>query len=87
MPPSDLTLTPRLIYLQDLAVTTNPAGETASVNVLGAATNPTTLTKIGLIQLSDLEQAANDVGAAAAGVPVGQHYYNTTYGKPHTRLS
>lgn len=84
---STVTITPRLIYLQDLATTTNPAGETASVNVAGEATNPQTLTKIGLIQWSDFEQAASDVGAAAAGVALGEVYYRTTDGKLHARLT
>ena len=82
-----ITITPRLIYLEDLATTTEPTGETASVNVFGATGNPQTLTKIAIVQLTDFHAAADDAGAAAAGVPVGGIYYNVTNGALQTRMS
>ncbi len=85
--PSDVTITARKIHLEDLEVTTNAAGATSSVNVLGAASNPVTLTKIALVQLTDFESAANDVGAAAAGVAVGEVYYNSTTAKLKARMT
>lgn len=85
--PTDVTLTPRLIYLEDVATTTNPSGETASVTVLGAAVNPVTLNKLALVLLTQFGQYVNDAAAAAGGVPVGGLYYSTTYSKLHTRMS
>jgi hypothetical protein len=78
------TLTPRLIYKEDLAATTT-RGETASATVLGAGS--TTLNKVDAIFLSDLVSAANDAAAAALGVGVGALYYCSADGKPHARLS
>jgi len=83
----DITLTPRAIYLEDLAVTTNASGETASVTVLGEATNPQTLNKIALIQLTDFGQYVNDAAAAAGGVAVGEIYYSTTLSNLKTRMT
>jgi hypothetical protein len=85
--PDVVTITPRKIYLEDLATTSNASGETASVTVAGEASNPQTLNKIALLLLTDLTQAANDAAAAAAGVAVGQVYYNTTNSAPHARQS
>ena len=85
--PSDVTITARKIHLEDLEVTTNPAGATSSVNVLGAATNPVTLTQLALVLLTQFEQAANDVGAAAAGVALGDVYYCTANSKLKARLT
>lgn len=82
--PTDITLTPRLIYKEDLSLTTNPAGETASVTVLGAGAQ--TLNKIPMVLLSQFTIAANDVAAAAAGVDVGVCYV-TAAGVLRTRLT
>lgn len=82
-----ITITPRLLYLEDLAVTSNPSGETASVTVAGEVVNPQTLNKVAVLLLTEYTQAANDVAAAAAGVPVGGHYWNTTTSFPHTRMT
>ncbi len=86
--PADITITPRRFYLEDIDYTTDPTGvQTASVNVLGAPANPVTLTKPSLYLLTDLTQAANDAAAAVAGVPIGGHYWSTTYNAPHTRMT
>jgi len=70
--PTDITLTPRLLYKEDLALTTTVTGETANVTVLGAGTQ--TLNKIPMVLFTQFTVAANDVAAAAAGVAVGQVY-------------
>jgi hypothetical protein len=80
----NVTITPRLIYMEDLAKTTT-RGETASVEVLGVGA--VTLTKCDLLSLSDIANVANDVAAAAAGVPLGGLYLNSTTGHVHARLS
>jgi hypothetical protein len=85
--PSDVTVTPRLICLEDVSVTTNPSGETVAMNVLGAAGNPQTLNKLALMLLTSLTQAANDAAAATAGVALGELYYCTGDSKPHSRLT
>lgn len=85
--PSSITLTPRKIYVEDLELTTNAAGATAAVNVLGAAGNPQTLNKVDMVRLTQFTSAANDVAAAAAGVNVGQVYYNSTESALHTRMT
>ena len=82
---TDITLTPRKIYLEDLATTTTQAGETEAVTVLGAAVNPVTLNKLALVLLTQFTAAANDVAAAAAGVALGEVYYNTTASKLYSR--
>jgi len=84
---ADITLTPRLLYLEDLATTSNASGETASVTVLGEAVNPVTLNKIPVVLLTDFTQAANDGAAATAGVTVGEVYYSTTLSNLKTRMT
>jgi len=81
------TITPRLIYLEDCAVTTNPSGESENVNVLGASNNPQTLNKMPLVLLTQFTQAYSDSDAAGKGVPVGAIYYNLATAKLHARLS
>ncbi len=76
--PDIVTITPRKIYLEDVATTTTASGETASVNVAGEASNPQTLHKLALVLLTQFTAAANDAAAAADGVALGQVYYNTT---------
>lgn len=78
-------VTPGLIAVEDLAVTTVPAGDTFTANVLGAGSQ--TLTKIPITLLTQLASAANDAAAAVAGVSVGVCYYNTTDQKLHTRMT
>jgi hypothetical protein len=82
-----ITVTPRKLYLEDLAVTALQAGETASVNVAGAVGNPQTLNKIAVVLYTAYSPYANDAAAAAGGVPVGGHYYNTTTSFMHTRMA
>jgi len=84
---TDITLTPRKIYLEDLSTTTSQAGETEAVNVLGAAVNPVTLNKLALVLLTQFSSYANDAAAAAGGIPVGGLYYSSTYSKLHTRMT
>jgi hypothetical protein len=78
------TITPRPIYIEDLAKTTT-RGATEEVEVLGVGT--VTLRKCDLLSLSDIAAAASDATAALAGVPVGGLYYSTTTGHVHARLS
>lgn len=80
-----LTGTPRKLYIEDLDLTTAPSGATASVTVLGEASNPQTLNKIDMVRLSQFTQAANDAAAAALGVALGECYYNTTASKLYAR--
>jgi hypothetical protein len=80
------TATSRLIYLEDLATTTTPAGETEAVTVKGALSNPTTLHKLALVLLTDYTEADNDTAAATAGVTVGEVYV-TSSGKLRTRMT
>ncbi len=82
-----LTGTPRALYLEDLAVTTDPNGETAAENVYGAPANPVTLNKIAAVLYTAFGQYANDVAAAAGGVAVGQIYYSTTLSALKTRMT
>lgn len=82
--PTDITLTPRPLYKEDLALTTTPTGETASVTVLGAGTQ--TLNKIPMVLMTQYTVAANDAAAAAAGVALGECYI-TAAGKLRARLS
>jgi hypothetical protein len=84
---SDITITPRKLYLEDVATTTNPSGETASVNVLGEATNPVTLNKLALVLLTQFTQAANDAAAATAGVSLGEVYYSTALSALKARMT
>jgi hypothetical protein len=85
--PSSNTITPRKLYVEDLDLTTNASGATASTNVLGAPSNPVTVNKIDMVRLTQFTQAANDAAAAAAGVNLGEVYYNTTNSKLHARLT
>ena len=80
------TFRSRLIYLEDLAVTSNPAGQTDQVNVLGASSNPQTLHRIPIVLLTQFTTASNDADAATKGVQVGEIYYNTSTSKLHARM-
>lgn len=82
--PGSVTINPRKIYVEDIDFTTT-RGETTSATILGAGSQ--TVTKVDVYRLSDLTAAANDAAAASAGVIIGQHYYNTTYNKPWTRMA
>ena len=84
---ADVTLTPRLICLEDLSTTTNPSGATVSMTVLGAPINPVTLNKIAVVLLTQFTQAANDGAAATAGVNIGELYFHTGDAQLHARLS
>lgn len=82
--PTDITLTPRLLYKEDLALTTTVTGETASVTVMGAGTQ--TLNKIPMVLFTQFTVAANDGAAAVAGVAIGEVYV-TSGAKLRTRLT
>jgi len=84
---ADVTLTPRLICLEDLSTTTNPSGATVSMTVLGAPINPVTLNKLALVLLTQFTQAANDGAAATAGVGLGFVYYSTTSSALKARMT
>lgn len=78
-------ITPRKIYIQDLALTTDPDGETETVPVMGLGN--TEVNKIDMLRFSQFGQYADDGAAAGGGVEVGQLYYNTTNSKLHVRMS
>jgi hypothetical protein len=80
-----VNVTLRPIYMEDLATTRVPVGDTTTENVLEQG--PTTLTKIPLQLLTALAIAANDAAAAGMGVPIGQVYYNSSDLSLHTRMS
>jgi hypothetical protein len=82
--PGSVTITPRLIYKEDMDKSTSP-NETATATVAGLGS--VTLHKVDAIFLSDLTPAANDSAAATAGIPVGAIYYNVTDGRVHARIS
>jgi hypothetical protein len=83
--PSAAAVTLRPIYMEDLATTRTPTGDMAAENVLDQG--PTSLTRIPLLLLASLANAANDAAAAVLGVPVGQVYFNTTDQSMHTRMT
>lgn len=83
--PSSVTLTPRLIFKEDLSLTTSASQPTSSQYVAGIG--PTTLHLIDAVLYSAFGQYANDAAAAAAGVNLGSLYYNTTDSTIHARLS
>lgn len=85
--PSDATLGPRKIYIEDLELTTVAAGETGQEDVLGASGNPQTLNKVDMVRLTQFTVAANDAAAASGGVNVGEIYYNSTNSKLHARMT
>lgn len=87
--PSVVTITPRLIYLEDLSTTVAQAGALANVNVLQAdgSSSAEVLNKIPMVQYTHFTAAAGDVAAAAAGVAVGEIFYCTTDSKLHARLT
>lgn len=78
-------ITPRPIYLQDLAETAVPGTTDDSVEVLGAG--PMTLTRIPITLLTQLVSAANDAAAGVAGVLVGEVYVLSTTSKLRTRMT
>ena len=78
------TITPRLIYKEDLALSTIP-GQTETVTVAGLGAVP--LTKIDAILLSSLVSAVSDGGAASAGVGLGDVYYCSATGKLRARMA
>lgn len=87
--PIVITVTPRKLYLEDLAVTTNPAGETASVGVLQTDGTSTaeTLNKIAAVLYTAFGRYANDGAAATGGVAVGQIYYSSTLAALKARMT
>lgn len=76
-------LTPRKIYKDDLRLATTPNPATVNELVMGAGRQD--LTPCDFLVLSNLTQATGDAGAAAAGVPVGALYWNTTTSRVHAR--
>lgn len=85
--PVSVSVTPRKIYIEDLDLSTAATAQTTTVNVLGAGTNPQTVTKVDMVRLTQFISAANDTAAAAAGVSVGAIYYNTTISNLAARLT
>lgn len=83
--PASVTVTPRLIALEDLATTVVPSGDTFTDTVLGSGTQ--TLRKIPITLLSQLVGAANDAAAAGLGVGIGDCYYSTTRLRLVTRMT
>jgi len=83
--PAAAVLTPRPIYLEDLAATAVPGTQTTDT-VLGVGSGQT-VTKIPITLLTQLVAAASDAAAATAGVPVGGVYFLTTTSTLHTRMT
>jgi len=83
--PSIVTVTPRPIYVEDLALSTSNAPATVDHEVAGVGIVP--LTPISAMLYSDLHPYADDSAAAAGGIGVGYHYFNTTTSLPKTRMS
>lgn len=83
--PSIVTLTPRLLYAEDLALSTSNAPATVDKEVMGVGTVP--LTPISAVLYSTFHSYANDAAAAAGGVPVGGLYYSSTYSTLHVRMT
>jgi len=83
--PAAITITPRLIYKEDLALSTENAPATVSVTVGGIGT--ANLTPLTPLLLDSLHSYANDAAAAAGGVPVGGPYYSSTYNQLHIRMT
>lgn len=79
-----VVLTPRPVYLEDLAVSAAPGQQTTD-QILGLG--PSTVTLIPITLLTQLVAAANDAAAATGGVGVGVCYFNTTDSKLHTRMT
>jgi hypothetical protein len=73
--PVAVAIKSRLISMQDLALTTDPSGETFNATVLGLGT--TALNKIPMVRLDHFTQAANQLAAIGLGVQPGQVYYDT----------
>ncbi len=82
-----ITLTPRLLYKEDMSLATVPTGLSTTDTVL-TTTGPQTLsvTKLDIVFYSSFTIAANDVAAAAGGVGVGV-VYCTPAGVLRTRMS
>ena len=83
--PSIVTISPRPIYLEDLAVSTSNAPATVNEEVMGVGTVP--LTPISVMLYSDLDPYASDAAAAAGGIGGGYHYFNTSTNLPKTRMT
>jgi hypothetical protein len=83
--PTSLTLTPRKIYKEDLALSTSPSPTPISEYVLGVGNVP--LNPINAVMYSSFGQYANDAAAAAGGVGVGYLYYNTSASAIKVRMS
>ena len=83
--PSILTLTPRPIYVEDLALSISNAPATVNQEVKGVGVVP--LTPISAMLYSDLHPYADDAAAAAGGIGIGYHYWNSTTSLPKTRMT
>lgn len=79
------TITPRKIYIEDLNLSTSPTAATTTETIMGSGTQ--TVTKVDMVRFTQFVQAANDTAAAAASVPVGGIYYNTSTSALHTRMT
>lgn len=84
MPQGAVTITPRLLYLEDMDHTT-VKGATTTAYIEGLGDTP--VTKVDYISLASLVSAANDAAAASGGVGVGYFYYNTSTNAPKTRMT
>ncbi len=83
--PTSLTLTPRKIYKEDLALSTSPSATPISEYVLGVGNTP--LNPVDAVLYSSFGQYSSDAAAAAGGVGVGYLYYNTSTSKIKVRMS
>ena len=85
--PAAITITPRLLFVEDMALTTSPVIQQTTTNIDGAVGNPTTVTLIDMVRYTAFTSAPNDVAAAGSGINVGDVYYNSTTNRLHTRMS
>ena len=80
---SILKVTPRPIYKEDLALSTDHSPATVNETVMGVGV--VALTPISAVLYSAFGAYANDAAAASAGVNLGEIYYNSTFGKLYAR--
>jgi len=83
--PAAITITPRLIFKEDLSLSTSQAPATVNVEVGGVGVVP--LTPLTPILIDSLGSYADDSAAASGGVGVGYQYFNSTANLPKTRMS
>ena len=80
-----LTITPRLIYKEDLSLTTSNSPTPTATTVMGVGA--VSLTPISAVLYSAFTSYANDTAAGVGGVGVGYLYYNSSTNLLKVRMS